>query len=174
MQLSDAKPFFGSRDWGGAATRTQAWLLTTPSRNERSCQRNVVVVAGEWKSSQALVLPTDSRLVLAAPCHHISHSYVLYHCYNVAERRTHVAIIMYPPNSNNPYYAYAANTTVRSKTTTMPPGVKHPQAGEVLGPDSCRCECGGTTGIGGTSKGANKWRNHMRTSKHMTWDPLFN
>jgi hypothetical protein len=144
-------------------------LLTTPSPGMNDPARERRGRGRRIKSSQAPVLPTDSLLVLAAPCHHVSHSCFLCHCHS----------IMSAPNSNSPhrhYGAYGANTTTtgRSKTTTMPPGVDHPQAGKVLGPDSCRCECGGTTGVCGTPQGANKWRDHMRTSKHVTWDPLFN
>jgi hypothetical protein len=56
----------------------------------------------------------------------------------------------------------------------MPHGVKHPEAGMPLGPYTMRCECGGATGIGGTAtaQGANKWRSHMRTQKHVDWDSL--
>ncbi len=51
----------------------------------------------------------------------------------------------------------------------MEPGVPHPDAGQILGPYSERCECGGITGICGTPQGANKWRSHMRSNKHMNW-----
>jgi len=75
-------------------------------------------------------------------------------------------IIMYPSYAFN-----APSATTRS--TKMPHGVHHPETGMILGPFSARCECGGVTGIGGTAKGANKWRSHQQTKKHVDWDPIY-
>ena len=102
-------------------------------------------------------------------------------------------------------YHSAANKTASKGSTTMPPGVPHPQAGMPLGPYSERCACGGVTGICGTAQvrqdrqvvlpwprcnttnefviclvvcgivqGASKWRSHQKTTKHQTWDPIYN
>lgn len=78
------------------------------------------------------------------------------------------SFIMYsPPN-------YYTGRPSKKGSTTMPPGVPHPEAGMPLGPDTERCKCGGKIGICGTPGGASKWRSHMRTQKHMDWDPIFN
>ena len=37
-------------------------------------------------------------------------------------------------------------------------------------PNRKRCECGGITGICGTADGANAWRKHMGTDRHMKWE----
>jgi hypothetical protein len=74
-------------------------------------------------------------------------------------------------SANNGYH-YPASP---KPSTKMPHGVKYPEAEMPLGPCTkrCECECEGVTGIGGTAQGANKWRSHMRTQKHVDWDPLF-
>jgi hypothetical protein len=71
---------------------------------------------------------------------------------------------------SNGYPTSTAST--KKPSNTMPRGVKHPQAGMPLGPHTQRCECGGVIGVCGTAEGANKWRSHMRTSKHRAWDTL--
>ena len=58
----------------------------------------------------------------------------------------------------------------RKTTSTMPPGVPHPEAGTVLGPYTKRCDCGGITGIGGTPQGAQRWRSHNGSDKHLRWE----
>ena len=67
----------------------------------------------------------------------------------------------------------ASKTTAKACKKTggskLPPGVPHPEAGHSLGLYSQRCECGGITGINGTSNGSQKWRKHIRTKKHMEW-----
>jgi hypothetical protein len=78
---------------------------------------------------------------------------------------------MYSANNG---YQYPASTASSNSSTKMPRGVKHPEAGMPLGPCTARCECGGVTGICGSAQGASKWRSHMKTKKHMDWDPLFN
>lgn len=65
------------------------------------------------------------------------------------------------------------STTKSTSSNKMPSGVRHPMAGQILGPTSARCECGGVTGICGTAQGAAKWRAHLRTKKHQDWDPIF-
>jgi len=55
----------------------------------------------------------------------------------------------------------------------MPHGVHHIETGTILAPFSARYECGGVTGIGGTAKGANKWRSHQQTKKRVDWDPIY-
>jgi hypothetical protein len=77
-------------------------------------------------------------------------------------------------SSNLPPKKKKTPSVKQPRTTTQPPGVPHPQAGQMLSPTTQRCECGGIIGICGTAAGANKWRSHMRSNKHMDWDPLFN
>jgi hypothetical protein len=76
--------------------------------------------------------------------------------------------------SNLPKKKSSSSAKQPRASKKQPPGVPHPQAGQALGPTTQRCECGGITGICGTAQGASKWRSHMRSNKHMDWDPLFN
>ncbi len=73
------------------------------------------------------------------------------------------------PSKTHMWVKKSDTTNVASKTTTQPPGVPHPQAGEALSSSTARCECGGITGICGTASGATKWRSHMYTTKHSLW-----
>jgi len=72
------------------------------------------------------------------------------------------------------YHNYYNIPQPKWKSKYMPPGIPHPAAGEILGPDTARCPCGGITGICGSPGGASKWRRHQRTDKHRTWDPIYN
>jgi hypothetical protein len=66
-----------------------------------------------------------------------------------------------------------SSVLAKPKGNTMPHGVPHPNAHQVLGPFTKRCECGGVTGICGTATGAKKWRSHNGSTKHMKWDPIY-
>jgi hypothetical protein len=82
--------------------------------------------------------------------------------------------IMWSSNTSYLPKKKKSSSAKQPRSSKQPPGVPHPQAGQVLGPTTQRCECGGIIGICGTAQGAAKWRSHMRSNKHMDWDPLFN
>ena len=85
-----------------------------------------------------------------------------------------------PPGQKHRKYIYMINqfqlfpSFVSSISQSFSSQKHTADTGMPLSFDTERCACGGVTGICGTASGARKWRNHLRTAKHMDWDPLFN
>ena len=97
------------------------------------------------------------------------------HAHGKAEQSSTKKILVDLTNSPN---AKKPKTTAHGKKKT--PAKKtlgevtiHPEAGKPLTKTTARCRCGGITGICGFGQGSTKWRAHIATKKHKSWEASY-